>query len=275
MSKCQKQKQKQRVQPVQLKQLIAGSSRHGRLSSQKARALFETLNSDSDASSDNEWNVRSSGDDDSDGDYADLGLDQDIEEPSTSTSTATARSTSTSTKKRKRPIPPKEIWTQLDIPVSTRNTLVSDSSSGPVPMDDDREETTVTPHFDLLTKNRRPTGINDRLGLGGDCKAIDCFIALFTIEIVDSLVRSINAYAERRVQINNHQLAHSQCLQNGSPFLVPTCINSLHYKFFAVLIGMGIVKTIFQQLRYFSTISFDLHLSFDQTLKHSTTQCCM
>ena len=87
----------------------------------------------------------------------------------------------------------------------------------------------------FLPKNRREPGINAATGIDENSSAIDCFRALWTPEVFNQLLNTINNYAEQRQQRNNPPKKRSLIAK-----WEPLTLFEL-YKFIAVTITMGII----------------------------------
>ena len=93
----------------------------------------------------------------------------------------------------------------------------------------------TTEQYDFLPKNRREPGINAATGIDENSSAIDCFRALWTPEVFNQLLNTINNYAEQRQQRNNPPKKRSLIAK-----WEPLTLFEL-YKFIAVTITMGII----------------------------------
>ncbi|KAK3770822.1 hypothetical protein RRG08_036423 [Elysia crispata] len=83
--------------------------------------------------------------------------------------------------------------------------------------------------------SRREPGINAATGIDENSSAIDCFRALWTPEVFNQLLNTINNYAEQRQQRNNPPKKRSLIAK-----WEPLTLFEL-YKFIAVTITMGII----------------------------------
>ena len=130
--------------------------------------------------------------------------------------------------------PPKDVWNKvttvpLDVPLPAANDQAARDEGPDI----------TTENFDFLPKNRRTPGVNPKLGLGPDSSALDFFMALFTIDIIDSLVRSINMYAQKKKQMN------TPVRNLRSVYHTWTDVTRHEvFKFIACVIAMGIVKLL-------------------------------
>lgn len=127
---------------------------------------------------------------------------------------------------------PLDIWKKVDRPVVTVQAHGGDDNDEP---DEGPDITSMV--FPFLPKNRRTPGINPRLGLGPNSSAIDCFMSLYSVDILDSVVRSINEYAEKKKKMNTPVKSLRSIFKTWTDVTRYDVV-----KFIACTIAMGMIK---------------------------------